>query len=74
VDGLNWPTENAQIIDLSKGLRGNNKPWWRAVRVPHQLVDEGNGIYTCFFSAYDKASQFEGIGKATFKIVEELSE
>lgn len=72
-DGLNWPTENAQIIDLRKGLPANNQPWWRAVRVPHQLVDEGNGIFTCFFSAYDKTAQFEGIGRATFKIVEEIT-
>jgi len=71
-NGLNWPTDNAQIIDLSKGLPKDVKPWWRAVRVPHQLIDEGNGIFTCFFSAYDKSSQFEGVGRATFKIVEEV--
>jgi hypothetical protein len=69
-DGLNWPTENAQIIDLSKGLPVNVQPWWRAIRVPHQLVDEGNGLFTCFFSAYDKTAQFEGIGRATFRIAE----
>jgi hypothetical protein len=72
LDGLNWPTENVQIIDLSKGLAGNYLPWWRAVRVPHQLIDEGNGIFTSYFSAYDKSSQFEGIGRATFRIVEEI--
>jgi hypothetical protein len=71
-DGLNWPTENAQIIDLSKGLPRDANPWWRAIRVPHQLVDEGNGIYTCFFSAYDRNVRFEGIGRATFRIVEEV--
>ena len=71
-DGLNWPTDNAQVIDMSKGLQKNEKPWWRAIRVPHHLVDEGNGIYTCFFSAYDKNAKFEGIGKATFRIREEI--
>jgi hypothetical protein len=35
-------------------------------------VDEGNGIYTCFFSAYDKTAKFEGIGRATFRIMEEV--
>jgi hypothetical protein len=71
-DGLNWTTENTQIIDLSKGLPRDVNPWWRAIRVPHQLVNEGDGIFTCFFSAYDKSGKFEGIGRATFRIMEEI--
>jgi hypothetical protein len=70
-DGLTWPEENAQLIDMRKGLPPGTTEWWRAIRVPHQLCDEGNGIYTCFFSAYDKQGEFEGIGKATFRIREE---
>jgi hypothetical protein len=71
-DGLTWLEENAQLIDMRKGLPPGTTEWWRAIRVPHQLCDEGNGIYTCFFSAYDKKGEFEGIGKATFRIREEV--
>ena len=69
-DGLHWPVANAQIIDLAQGLPSGATGWWRAIRVPHQLIDEGHGIYTCFFSAYDKQGKFEGIGKATFRVKE----
>jgi hypothetical protein len=69
-DGLTWPVENAQIIDMDEGLPAGIHPWWRAIRVPHQLIDEGNGLYTCFFSAYDKEGEFESIGKATFRVKE----
>ena len=69
-DGLTWPVGNAQIIDMDKGLPLGTKPWWRAIRVPHQLIDEGNGLYTCFFSAYDKEGEFQSIGKATFRVKE----
>lgn len=71
-DGLTWPAENAQIIDLREGLPEGREEWWKVVRVPHRLVDEGNGIYTCFFSAYDKQGIFEGIGRATFRLREEV--
>ena len=69
-DGLTWPVENAQLIDMEKGLPSGTSAWWRAIRVPHQLIDEGNGLYTCFFSAYDKEGEFESIGKATFRVKE----
>ena len=69
-DGLTWPVGNAQIIDMDKGLPLGTKPWWRAIRVPHQLIDEGNGLYACFFSAYDKEGEFQSIGKATFRVKE----
>ena len=69
-DGLKWPTMNAQLIDLEKGLPSGTNPWWKVIRVPHQLSDEGNGLYTCFFSAYDKQGEFESIGKATFRVKE----
>jgi len=69
-DGLTWPVKNAQIIDLDKGLPAGTNAWWRCTRVPHQLVDEGNGLYTCFFSAYDKEGQFQSIGKATLRVKE----
>jgi len=69
-DGLKWPTGNAQLIDLEKGLPAGSNAWWRCIRVPHQLADEGNGLYTCFFSAYDNQGEFESIGKATFRVKE----
>ena len=69
-DGLTWPVGNAQIIDLDKGLPAGTNPWWRCSRVPHQLIDEGNGLYTCFFSAYDKTGHFQSIGKATLRVKE----
>jgi hypothetical protein len=69
-DGLTWPVGNAQIVDMDKGLPAGTTPWWRCIRVPHQLIDEGNGLYTCFFSAYDKTGQFQSIGKATFRVKE----
>ena len=69
-DGLKWPEENAQIINMAAGLPQGVEPWWRAIRVPHQLCDEGNGIYICFFSAYDRKGNYESIGKATFRIKE----
>jgi hypothetical protein len=31
----------------------------------------GNGLYTCFFSAYDITGEFESIGKATFRVKEQ---
>ncbi len=73
-DGLTWPLENAQIIDMDKGLPAGTTPWWRAIRVPHQLINEGNGLFTCFFSAYDKQGEFESIGKATFRVKEIVEE
>ncbi|MCE0498122.1 MAG: hypothetical protein LV481_09275 [Methylacidiphilales bacterium] len=71
-DGLKWPAADTQLLDLSKGLPAEANPWWRCIRVPHQLVDEGNGTYTCFFSAYHKVGNFEGIGRATFRVAEEV--
>ena len=73
-DGLTWPVENAQIIDMDKGLPAGTNAWWRAIRVPHQLIDEENGLYSCFFSAYDKQGEFESIGKATFRVKEIVEE
>jgi hypothetical protein len=73
-DGLTWPVAHAQTLDLSAGLPPGTTPWWRAVRVPHQLADEGHGVYTCFFSAYHRSSPFESIGKATFKVEEVVGE
>ncbi len=69
-DGLNWPVGNAQIIDMAHGLPAGTPAWWRAIRVPHQLIDEGDGLFTCFFSAYDKQGEFESIGKATLRVKE----
>jgi len=69
-DGLTWHEQDVQILDLREGLPADKHEWWRAVRVPHQLCDEGNDVYTCFFSAYDKQGIFEGIGKATFRLRE----
>ena len=72
LDGLTWPVQNAQLLDMEAGLPSGVQRWWRCIRVPHQLVEEGNGIYTCFFSAYDREGEFESIGKATFRVKEVL--
>jgi hypothetical protein len=44
-DGLKWPVGNAQLIDLEKGLPAGTNAWWRAIRVPHQLIAEGNLLF-----------------------------
>ena len=71
-DGVNWPEEHAQIIDVSSGLPPGTTPWWSLIRTPHQLIDEGDGTYTCFFTAYDSTNSFESVGLMKFILVEEI--
>ena len=73
-DGVSWPVENAQIIDITPGLPPGETPWWYTIRTPHQLIDEGDGTYTCFFTAYDKTNLFESVGMIKFRLVEEVTE
>ena len=51
-DGINWPLKNAQVIDVRDGFARGVKSWVKRIRTPHQLIDEGDGTYTCFFTAY----------------------
>jgi hypothetical protein len=73
-DGVNWPVENAQIIDIRSGLPQGETPWWYTIRTPHQLIDEGDGTYTCYFTAYDESKVFESVGMVKFRLIEEISD
>jgi hypothetical protein len=70
-DGINWPTENAQVIDIRDGFAPDVKPWVKRIRTPHQLIDEGDGTYTCFFTAY-QFDGFESVGMMKVKVNEEI--
>ena len=66
-DGLNW--SKAEFIDLEK----HTKKWWTIMRTPMGLINEGNNIFTVFFTAYtDKKvsdGEFSEIGMVKFKLV-----
>jgi hypothetical protein len=47
-DGVNW--SNPIIIDLDE----HPSKWWGLSRTPLGLINEGNGIYTLYFTAYNK--------------------
>ena len=72
-DGLNWPSEHGQAVNVDDGLPAGQQGWWRgqdAVRTPHQMLDEGDGTYTVFFTG--KGDQgFRPMGKVTVRLVEE---
>ena len=70
LDGLNWPEENGQIVDINSGLAPGEHGWWRIIRTPHQLIDEGDGTYTCFFTGLYR-HDFFAVGMAKLKLVEE---
>jgi hypothetical protein len=70
-DGVTWPTENAQIIDVRDGFANGARPWVKRIRTPHQLIDEGDGTYTCFFTAY-QYDGFESVGMMKLKLTEEV--
>jgi hypothetical protein len=69
-DGLNWPQENGQIVDVNDGLAPGKQGWWRIIRTPHQLIDEGDGTYTCFFTGLYR-NDFFAVGMMKLKLVEE---
>jgi hypothetical protein len=70
-DGTHWPLENAQVVDLNDGFAPGTKSWIKRVRTPHQLIDEGDGTYTCFFTAY-QYDGFESVGMVKFRVTEEI--
>lgn len=76
-DGIHWPKEHGQAVNINDGLTPGQQGWWRnqwAVRTPHQLVDEGNGTYSVFFTGATTDDYFKGfraMGKTTVRLVEE---
>ncbi len=71
-DGLSWPKEHGQIVDINAGLRPGEAGWWRVVRTPHQLIHEGEGTYTCFFTGLYRDAFF-AVGKMSVNLVEEVN-
>ena len=77
VDGINWPKENGQAVNIDKGLAPGETGWWRgawAIRTPHMMVDEGDGTYTVFFtgaSTDNYHAGFRAVGKMTVRLIEE---
>lgn len=61
-DGVNW--QESQIIS------GTQVPvdWYIEARTPLSLIDEGNGIYSVFFTAYKNYNDFAPVGKFTLKM------
>jgi hypothetical protein len=76
-DGVHWPKENGQLVNVDDGLAPGESGWWRgawAIRTPHQMIDEGDGAYTIFFSGGSTDNFFDGfraVGMVTVKLVEE---
>ena len=66
-DGLNWA--KAKFIDLEK----HTKKWWTIMRTPMGLINEGNNIFTVFFTAYTNKKvsevEFSEIGMVKFKFL-----
>ncbi len=76
-DGIHWPAEHGQVVNVDDGLAQGQRGWWRgswAIRTPHQLLEEGDGLYTIFFTGATTENYFEGfraVGKLTVRLVEE---
>lgn len=76
-DGISWPKEHGQAVNIDKGLAPGQTGWWRgawAIRTPHLLVDEGDGTYTIFFTGSTTDNHFAGfraVGKTTVRLIEE---
>jgi hypothetical protein len=69
-DGLNWPEEHGQIVNINAGLAPGEQGWWRIIRTPHQLIDEGDGTYTRFITGLYR-NDFFAVGMAKLKLAEE---
>ena len=70
-DGIHWPEQNGQIVDLRAGLPPGVEPWWETVRTPHALIDEGHGIYSCYFTATSRNDRgFRGVGLVRLRLRE----
>lgn len=76
-DGLSWPMSQGQIVNLDEGLTPGEKGWWKgawAIRTPHQLIDEGDGTYTVFFTGSTQTNYFQGfraVGRCQVQVIEE---
>jgi hypothetical protein len=72
-DGVRWPSAHGVAVDLRSGLGGKD-PWWKVIRTPHGLIDEGDGTYTCFFTATSrKDGGFRGLGMSKLRLVETIT-
>lgn len=75
-DGVNWPKEHGQVVNLDDGLAAGERGWWRgawAVRTPHQMIDEGDGAYSIFFTGgtnEDHFADFRAVGMTRVRLVE----
>lgn len=49
-DGVNWPASNGAAVSLAPS--NGTTPWFSVVRTPLGLIDEGNGTYTMFYTAW----------------------
>ena len=76
-DGVHWPAENGQAVNIDAGLAAGERGWWRgawSVRTPHQMIEEGDGTYTVYFtggSGEHHWGDFRAVGKVTVRLVEE---
>lgn len=76
-DGAHWPKDHGQAVNIDEGLAAGERGWWRgawAVRTPHQMIEEGDGTYTVFFTGSTRDDYFAGfraVGMLTVKLVEE---
>lgn len=79
-DGLDWPMANGQALVIDEGLAPGETGWWKgtigtwSIRTPHQLIDEGDGTYTVFFTGSTQANYFTGfraVGRMRVRLVEE---
>lgn len=76
-DGVNWPKENGQLVNVDDGLAAGERGWWRgpwALRTPHQMIDEGDGTYTIFFTGGTHENHFDdfrAVGMVRVKLIEE---
>ncbi|GHV07520.1 hypothetical protein FACS1894160_0230 [Bacteroidia bacterium] len=64
-DGIYW--SNVRYIDLAAKI----KPWWNTMRTPISLIEESDGTYSLYFTAfkrYEDGRTFGCVSKAKLKI------
>jgi len=76
-DGVHWPKEHGQVVNIDEGLATGERGWWRgasAIRTPHQMIDESDGTYTVFFTGgthENHFADFRAVGMVKVKLIEE---